>query len=49
MKISECITTDVKMTGPDDSLESAARGMAEIDAGAMPVASGDRLVGMSIW
>lgn len=46
MKISECMTTEVKMARPDDTLESAARGMAEIDAGAMPVASGDRLVGM---
>lgn len=46
MKISECMTTDVKMARPDDTLESVARTMAEIDAGAIPVANDDRLVGM---
>ncbi|TRO96210.1 CBS domain-containing protein [Glycocaulis profundi] len=46
MKVSDMMTRDVRMTHPGDSIEQAARMMAEIDAGAVPVADGDRLVGM---
>lgn len=46
MKISECMTRDVETVGPDDSLQQAARVMADIDVGALPVGDNDRLVGM---
>ena len=46
MKISACMTTDVKIATPDESLRDAASMMAELDAGVLPVADGDKLVGM---
>jgi CBS domain-containing protein len=46
MHISEVMSTDVKIANPKQSIQDAARMMAEIDAGAIPVGEGDRLVGM---
>jgi CBS domain-containing protein len=46
MKIAECMTTDVKVANPTQTLREAAQTMAGIDAGSLPVAEGDRLVGM---
>jgi CBS domain-containing protein len=46
MQISEIMTTDVKIANPKQTIQDAARMMAEIDAGAIPVGEGDRLVGM---
>ena len=46
MHISEVMSTDVKIANPKQSIQDAARLMAEIDAGAIPVGEGDRLVGM---
>jgi CBS domain-containing protein len=46
MKIRDCMTNDVKIATPDESLRDAANMMAELDAGVLPVADGDRLVGM---
>ncbi len=46
MKISETMTRDVKVAAPTQSIREAAKLMAELDAGALPVAEGDRLVGM---
>lgn len=46
MKVSECMSTDVRICAPDDTIEQAARTMREIDAGALPVGENDRLVGM---
>lgn len=46
MKIRECMSTDVRIARPDDTLETVAQAMAEIDAGVMPVSDDDRLVGM---
>lgn len=46
MKISEMMTRDVKMTAPSQSIREAAKMMADLDAGALPVADQDRLVGM---
>ncbi len=45
MKISECMTRDVRIVDPDETLEHAAQEMARIDAGVLPVGDGDRLVG----
>jgi len=46
MQISEVMTTDVKIANPDQTIAQAARMMQDLDAGILPVADGDRLVGM---
>lgn len=46
MKVKDCMTNDVKMTTPGHTLREAAKMMAELDAGVLPVSDGDRLVGM---
>src|SRR3712207_6201761 len=46
MKVSEVMTRDVRLIEPTQSIQEAARMMAELDAGIMPVREGDRLVGM---
>lgn len=46
MQIKDLMTPSVRTIGPDDSLRDAALVMAECDVGALPVAQGDRLVGM---
>src|SRR3954451_9600127 len=46
MKVSECMTRDVLIADTDASIRKAAQAMASIDAGILPVAEDDRLVGM---
>jgi CBS domain-containing protein len=46
MKVSECMTTDVRIASPAWSICDAARAMKEIDSGFLPVGENDRLVGM---
>ena len=46
MKISELMTPDVEIVQPDDTLHTAAKMMADLDTGALPVGENDRLVGM---
>jgi CBS domain-containing protein len=46
MKVAELMTADVEIIRPDDSLQTAARMMADLDAGILPVGENDRLVGM---
>ncbi|MFA7586069.1 MAG: CBS domain-containing protein [Novosphingobium sp.] len=46
MKISDCMSRDVRLVSPQDSIQSAARCMAEIDAGILPVSNDDRLIGI---
>ncbi|MGF9764905.1 CBS domain-containing protein [Microvirga sp. 0TCS3.31] len=46
MKVSEVMTRDVQLIEPTQTIREAARLMAELDAGIMPVREGDRLVGM---
>lgn len=46
MKVSETMTPDVHIVNPRATLQAAARAMAELDAGALPVGERDRLVGM---
>ena len=46
MRISECMTRDVQLVSPDDTIERAAQIMGSIDAGILPVTNGERLVGM---
>jgi len=40
------MTPDVQLCTPDDTLRDAAEAMAELGIGILPVADGDRLVGM---
>lgn len=46
MRVSEAMTREVRVCNPGQSISACARTMAEIDAGVLPVAEGDRLVGM---
>lgn len=46
MKVSDCMTRDVRVASPSHTLREAARLMAELDVGVLPVGENDRLVGM---
>lgn len=46
MNVSEIMTTDVRMIGPQETLQHAAQMMDEMDVGALPVCDGRRLLGM---
>ena len=46
MKVSEAMTRDVRVANPEDTVQQAARLMASLDAGVLPVGTDDRLVGM---
>ena len=46
MKVSQLMTRDVEIASPGETLEHAAKIMATLDAGVLPVSENDRLVGM---
>jgi len=46
MKVSDCMTRKVRVIEPAMTLREAARLMADLDAGVLPVGQNDRLVGM---
>ena len=46
MKVHQAMTNDVCIADPEQTIREAARTMAEIDAGALPVGENDRLIGM---
>src|SRR5262245_12264150 len=46
MQVNEAMSSDVKIANPDQPIRDAARMMAELDAGVLPVGENDRLVGM---
>lgn len=46
MQVSEMMTRTIRVTKPDDTVQHAARLMAEADTGVLPVGDHDRLVGM---
>jgi CBS domain-containing protein len=46
MRVSEAMTHDVRVANPGQTIREAARLMADLDAGALPVGENDRLVGM---
>ncbi len=46
MLVSEAMTRDVRVASPDHTIQAAAKIMAEIDAGVLPVAENDQLLGM---
>lgn len=45
MRVSECMTRDVKIASPSDTIGKTAQTMASLDAGGLPVGDNDRLVG----
>jgi CBS domain-containing protein len=46
MLVREAMCDDVKIVSPDQSIRDAARIMAKLDCGCLPVGENDRLVGM---
>src|SRR5690606_2677051 len=46
MKVRDLMTRDVRTVRPEQTIREAARMMAEMDAGSLPVADDQRLVGM---
>ena len=46
MKVGECMTWDVLIANPEQSIGDAARAMREVDIGVLSVGETDRLVGM---
>jgi CBS domain-containing protein len=46
MKVGKCMSRDVQLATPTQTIREAARMMAQIDAGSLPVQEDDRLVGM---
>jgi CBS domain-containing protein len=43
MKVSEAMTRDVRVASPDETIQKAARTMASLDAGVLPVGEHDHL------
>lgn len=46
MNVSEIMTTDVQVIGPQESLQRAAQLMDQLNVGSLPVCAGGRLLGM---
>ena len=46
MKVADAMTRNVEIISPEKSICDAAKLMAKCDAGSIPVADGDRLIGM---
>jgi CBS domain-containing protein len=46
MKVSEIMTRDVRVANPNETLQHAAKLMASLDAGVLPVGENDQLIGM---
>ena len=46
MEIRQVMSRDVQIANPEDPIRTAAAKMKEIDAGVLPVAEGDRLIGI---
>jgi CBS domain-containing protein len=46
MKVSEVMTREILLANPEQTVQQAARMMADIDAGVLPVGENDRLIGM---
>lgn len=46
MKVSECMSHNVFLCSPEETIQSAAKSMKEHDTGVLPVGENDRLIGM---
>jgi CBS domain-containing protein len=45
-RVADVMSREVKLVGPDDNVRQVAQVMREADTGILPVAEGDRLIGM---
>ena len=46
MKISDIMTRNVEVARPEDSIQTVAQRMADLDVGSLPVCDGDTILGM---
>ena len=46
MQVNEVMSRQVRIASPEETVQQAARYMAELDAGALPVGNQDRIIGM---
>ena len=46
LKVGAAMTRNVRVAAPDETICAAAKAMAELDAGVLPVGEGERLTGM---
>lgn len=46
MKVNQCMSRDVRIADPTETVQHAAQTMADIDAGFLPVGENDRLIGI---
>lgn len=46
MNIGHCMSKEVRIASPSQTIQTAARMMKDIDAGMLPVGENDRLIGM---
>jgi CBS domain-containing protein len=46
MQVNDAMTDDVKLANPNQTICDAARLMAQLDVGVLPVGENDRLIGM---
>ena len=46
MKVREVMTSDVQLASPNDTIQTVAQQMAQLDVGVMPIGEGRRLQGM---
>jgi CBS domain-containing protein len=46
MKISEVMSRDIEVASPNDTIQSVAQKMAQLDVGALPVCDGRKIQGM---
>lgn len=46
MRVSECMTRDVTIANPQETICDAAKMMADCDSGVLPVGENDRLIGV---
>jgi CBS domain-containing protein len=46
MKVRDAMTRDVHLANPNETVQQAAKLMASLDAGVLPVGDNDRLIGM---
>lgn len=46
MRVSECMTRDVTIADPQETICDAAKMMADCDSGVLPVGENDRLIGV---
>lgn len=44
MKVSDVMTRDVRIASPEETICDAAKAMAALDAGSLPVGDNDRLI-----